>query len=130
MTTRNLVAGLCSGVWGIQIHLAGDEEILAKACVEVTTHQTLQNERPVPGGLYDPRLGAIATHLNCNTCGNKYKNCFGHNGVYKLNTSLHQPLAYDDIIKWLKVVCLKCGNLMIDPAKLIGYVRHHIQSLK
>ena len=29
-----------------------------------------------------------------------------------------QPIALENVTKWLKIICLKCGNLLIDPLKL------------
>jgi len=44
---------------GIQFGITSPEEILRRSVVEVTTDKTHQGNNPVPGGVFDARLGVI-----------------------------------------------------------------------
>lgn len=119
MTSNMITAGYCPRIRSISMYLAGDEDIIESQVVRVKTHESFQaGDKPVPNGLYDTRMGAIANYYQCSTCGRDEKTCPGHFGYYEMHHNIAQPVVMDDFIKWLKVVCLKCGNLLINPNKL------------
>ena len=121
MTSSIITAGYSPRIAMISIYLAGDEDILDSQVVKVKTHESFQaGEKPVPNGLYDTRMGAIANYYPCSTCGKDEKTCPGHFGYFEMSHSLAQPIVIEDFIKWLKVVCLKCGTLLVDVSKLKG----------
>ena len=112
-------AGYCPGLSSIKLYILGDEDILNLSTVSIKTYETfVSNEIPVPGGLFDPRMGAIVNLFNCVTCGHNHHKCPGHFGSYNTGVPVLQPIAQEDVIKWLKIVCLKCGTLLIDPLKV------------
>ena len=114
-----IIAGYSPRISSISLYLAGDDDILEAQVVKIITHESFQaGEKPVPGGFYDPRMGAIASFYNCSTCGYNDKQCPGHFGYYALDHTLIQPVIIEDVIKWLKIVCIKCGNLLIDIKKI------------
>lgn len=112
-------ASFCPRIDSIHFHLLGDEDIKNLSVVNVKTYETfVSNDSPVPGGLCDPRMGAIVNLYNCVTCGHNHHQCPGHFGYYNIGIPVMQPIVQEDIIKWLKIVCLKCGTLLIDPNKV------------
>ena len=114
-----VTAGYSLGISKISIFLAGDDDILQSNFVKVKTHESFQaGEKPVPSGLYDTRMGAIASYFPCSTCGYNEKNCPGHFGYYDVNNIIAQPIVIEDFTKWIKIVCLKCGTLLIDINKI------------
>lgn len=121
MAGNMITAGYSPRIAAISIYLAGDEDILDSQVVKVKTHESFQaGEKPVPNGLYDTRMGAIANYYPCSTCGKDEKTCPGHFGCFEMSHNIAQPIVIEDVAKWLKVVCLKCGNLLIDISKLKG----------
>ena len=65
-----ITAGYSPRISAIEMYISGDEDILESQFVRVKTHESFQaGEKPVPAGLYDPRMGAIATYYPCFTCG-------------------------------------------------------------
>ncbi len=116
---KGAVASYSSRISELIMYLADDNDIISNSVLEVTNAETFQNnETPVSAGMYDPRLGSIAQLFTCITCGNDNINCPGHSGYFRMNHVVIQPLALDHVLKWLKVICLKCGGPMVNNAKL------------
>ena len=53
---------------GVQFGITSPEEILRRSVVEVITDKTHQGSNPVPGGVFDSRLGVIESGKVCPTC--------------------------------------------------------------
>lgn len=116
-----ITGGYCPRIASIKIHIAGNEDNKNLGVIRVRSHESFQTgETPIHGGMYDPRMGAIASYYQCVTCGNSEKECPGHFGYYGIDTQIVQPIVVEDVIKWLKIVCLKCGTLLVDVQKLKG----------
>ena len=114
-----ITAGFSPRISQIELYLAGDEDIQNSSVVEIKTHEAYQTgDKVIPGGINDQKLGSVINHLRCDTCGCSQRKCQGHFGFFNLSGPLLQPLAMEDMIKWLKVVCLKCGTLLIDISKI------------
>lgn len=114
-------AGYCPSISAIRFYILGSDDIEKLSSVNIKSYETfVANDTPVPGGLYDPRMGAIVNLYNCVTCGHNHHKCPGHFGYYKTDVPLLQPVVADHVVKWLKIVCLKCGTLLIDHLKVKG----------
>ena len=114
-----ITSGYCPRINAIRIHITGNEDNKQIGVIRVRSHESFQTgELPIQGGMYDPRMGAIASQYQCVTCGNSDRECPGHFGYYNVDTQLVQPIVVEDVIKWLKVICLKCGTLLVDMNKL------------
>ena len=122
-----ITSGYCPRIGAIGIHITGNDDNKQIGLIKVKSHESFQTgEQPIRGGMYDPRMGAIASYYKCVTCDNTDRECPGHFGTYDLDTELIQPICVEDVIKWLKVICLKCGALLINTNKLKGKV-HKLQ---
>ena len=69
---------------------------------------------PVSGGVYDLRIGTLDHKHPCTTCGHGKKLCPGHRGSVRLHAAVLQPIAVPEVRRWLRVVCLKCGELLVE----------------
>lgn len=96
----------------IEYSVMGDVETTTDSCVEVTHKETFKGDQPDPFGIYDPHMGTTDIKWNCHTCGNKKNVCPGHSGHLQTNYPLKNPLFRDEILKWLKIICVKCGRLL------------------
>ena len=120
----SIKAGYCPRISRYELYIQGDEDILRDQVVRIKTHDSFSaGDVPIPNGLYDRRMGAIAHSTECATCLYDEKKCPGHFGYFKLggvnkDFYLVQPIAIDDISKWCKIICLKCGSLLIDVNKI------------
>lgn len=73
---------------------------------------------PIHNGVYDLRLGTTDHNYLCSTCFYGKKLCPGHRGYLRLKAAVLQPIAIPEIRQWLRIICLNCGELMMDKTKL------------
>ncbi len=109
---------MTSSVAFVGFGLNGDDENLRNSFAAVSSFELFSPAgEPVAGGVYDRRLGTTDHAYNCHTCGHGKKLCPGHRGHLPLRAAVQQPIATAEIRRWLRVVCLRCGALVVDPAK-------------
>ena len=90
------------------------EEIERNAVVEVKTRDTYVNNKPLPEGLFDPRMGVLEPGLICPTDGLTYIDTPGYFGCIKLAKPVLFLQHIKDIMKIAKCVCFKCSKLLIN----------------
>lgn len=69
---------------------------------------------PVPGGLYDARLGP--SHMSngkCSTCNQNSVSCSGHFGHIELPCPVINPIYTAAVIHILKISCLACYRILL-----------------
>jgi DNA-directed RNA polymerase II subunit RPB1 len=76
--------------------------------------ETMENNRPKIGGLLDPRLGSIDSHLRCQTCNGSMGDCPGHFGHIELTKPVFNVGFLIKVLKVLKCVCFHCSKLLAD----------------
>lgn len=76
------------------------------------------NGCPINGGVYDLRLGTTDHNYLCSTCQHGKKACLGHRGYLPLKAAVLQPIGISEIRQWLRIICLNCGDIMMDKNKL------------
>ena len=97
----------------------GDEENNING-VQITNYELFEPDgTPISNGVYDLKMGTIDHNFLCLTCQNNKKLCPGHRGKYMLKAPVMQPLGVSQIRKILKIICLECGSLCIEPDKLM-----------
>jgi DNA-directed RNA polymerase II subunit RPB1 len=104
-------------VKGIQFSVLNPDEIVRGSVVEVTKTDTYTGNEPVPGGLFDPRMGVLEHNAFCRTCEQKKIFCPGHFGHIKLARPVYHPMFYETTRKLLKCVCYRCSRLLISPTQ-------------
>jgi DNA-directed RNA polymerase beta' subunit len=98
--------------------LAGDDEHLKNSYAAISSYELFSAAgSPVPGGVYDLRLGTTDHGFLCLTCAYNKRNCAGHRGHLVLRVAVPQPIAISEIRRWLRVVCLKCGEVVVESSK-------------
>jgi DNA-directed RNA polymerase beta' subunit len=98
---------------GVQFGITSPEEILRRSVVEVITDKTQQGSNPVPGGVFDARLGVIESGRICPTCKHTNLQCQGHFGHITLARPVYLYQFLDFTIKTLNTVCMNCSALYI-----------------
>lgn len=107
-----------SAIGYVGFHLNGDEENTKNSYAPIESYELFSaGGQPVHGGVYDLRLGTTDHNNLCNTCVQGKKLCPGHRGHLNLRVSVPQPIGIAEIRRWLRVICLKCGTLVIDMHK-------------
>ena len=99
---------------GIQFSVLSPEEIRKSSVAEITTRDTYINNKPVIGGLFDPRMGVLEPGLICPTDGLDYMNTPGYFGHIELAKPVFYIQYLIQIMKILRCVCIKCSKLLIN----------------
>ena len=103
-----------SKVIGVQFSILSPDEICKNSVVEVKSRDTYINNKPVIGGLFDPRMGVLEPGLICPTDGLTYIDTPGYFGHIKLARPVYYIQFLKDIVKICKTVCFKCSKLLIN----------------
>jgi DNA-directed RNA polymerase beta' subunit len=113
----NLNSVKCSKIVGIQFSILSPEEILKGSVAEITNRDTYINNKPVIGGLFDPRMGVLEPGLICPTDGLDYMTTPGYFGHIVLARPVFYIQYINTILKCLRCVCFKCSKLLINKEK-------------
>jgi DNA-directed RNA polymerase II subunit RPB1 len=103
-----------SRIIGIQFSMLSPEEIRKNSVAEITKRDTYINNKPVIGGMFDPRMGVLEPGLICPTDGLTYINTPGYFGHIELGRPVFFIQHIKDIMKVCRCVCFKCSKLKID----------------
>jgi len=103
-----------SRIIGVQFSMLSPEEIRKNSVVEVTSRDTYINNKPVIGGLFDPRMGVLEPGLICPTDGLTYIDTPGYFGHIELARPVFHIQHIKEIIKFCKCICFKCSKLLIN----------------
>lgn len=103
-----------SRIIGIQFSMLSPEEIRRNSVVEVKTRDTYVNNKPIPEGLFDPRMGVLEPGLVCPTDGLTYIENPGYFGHIELAKPMFFIQHIKDIIKLVKCLCFKCSKLLLN----------------
>ena len=103
-----------SKIIGLQFSLLSPEEIRRTSVAQITSRDTYINDRPVIGGLFDPRMGVLDPGLLCPTDGLNYISTPGYFGHIELARPVYYIQYLNTILKILRCVCFKCSKLLIN----------------
>ena len=106
-----------SKIIGIQFSMLSPEEIRKTSVAEITSRDTYINNKPVIGGLFDPRMGVLEPGLICPTDGLDYMQTPGYFGHINIARPVFYIQYLSTIIKILRCVCIKCSKLLISKDK-------------
>jgi DNA-directed RNA polymerase II subunit RPB1 len=107
----------CSKIIGIQFSIMSPDEIRKASVAEITSRDTYINNKPVIGGLFDPRMGVLEPGLICPTDGLDYMQTPGYAGHIELAKPVFYIQYLSTIIKCLRCVCFKCSKILISKEK-------------
>ena len=103
-----------SRIIGVQFSMLSPEEIRKNSVVEVTSRDTYINNKPVLGGLFDPRMGVLEPGIICPTDGFTYIDTPGYFGHINLARPVFFIQHIKEIMKICKCICFKCSKLLIN----------------
>ena len=106
-----------SKIIGIQFSILSPDEIRKGSVAEITSRDTYINNKPVIGGLFDPRMGVLEPGLICPTDGLDYMQTPGYFGHIELARPVFYIQYLSTIQKILRCVCFKCSKLLISKEK-------------
>ena len=103
-----------SKIIGIQLSMLSPEEIRKNSVAEITKRDTYINNKPVIGGLFDPRMGVLEPGLICPTDGLTYTDTPGYFGHIEMARPVFFIQHIKEIMKICQCVCFKCSKLLIN----------------
>jgi DNA-directed RNA polymerase II subunit RPB1 len=103
-----------SKIIGVQFSMLSPEEIRKNSVVEITSRDTYIGNKPVVGGLFDPRMGVLEPGLICPTDGFTYIDTPGYFGHIELARPVFFIQHIKEIVKISKCICFKCSKLRIN----------------
>ena len=106
-----------SKIIGIQFSIMSPDEIRKASVAEITSKDTYINNKPVIGGLFDPRMGVLEPGMLCPTDGLTYMESPGYPGHIELARPVFYIQYLPTVLKILKCVCFKCSKLLISKTK-------------
>lgn len=125
-----------SKIYDLSFYVLGNEENLKDSNINVTNKEIMKNDLPFREGLYDQHMGTTDYAWLCHTCGNPKKMCPGHFGSGDMKYPLKSPLFRDEMLKWLKIICYHCGNLVVNikknvkSSKILGELVKNVRAIK
>ena len=130
-----------SKIIGIQFSVLSPDEIRKGSVAEILTRDTYINNKPVIGGLFDPRMGVLEPGLLCPTDGHNYMETPGYFGHIELSKPVFYIQYLETIKKILRCVCFTCSKLKLnkeqhkhclkmDPRKRWDYVFYRASKVK
>ena len=102
-----------SKIIGIQFSILSPEEIIRNSVIEVVSRDTYISNRPVSGGLFDPKMGVLEPGTICPTDGMTYIDTPGYFGHITLAKPVFFIQHLKEIVKICKCICLKCSKLLL-----------------
>ena len=106
-----------SRVIGLQFSLLSPDEIRKGSVANITSRDTYVGNKPVIGGIFDPRMGILEAGLICPTDGHDYMTTPGYFGHLELARPVFYIQYLNTILKILRCVCIKCSKLLISKEK-------------
>lgn len=103
-----------SGISAVHFYILSQDEIDKLGNVTINNSEIMKLDKPAIGGLYDPHMGTTDSSYNCQTCQNNKINCPGHFGVMELNYPVKHPCFYDELLRWLRIICHNCGKPVVE----------------
>ena len=116
-TNSNYSAINVSKVVGIQFSILSPDEIRKSSVAEITSRDTYINNKPVIGGLFDPRMGVLEPGLICPTDGLDYMQTPGYCGHIELARPVFYIQYLNTLQKIIRCICFKCSKLLISKEK-------------
>ena len=98
----------------VTFRIGNDNDTLESSNVKITSHDLFRSGEPQKGGVFDKHLGTTENSVKCATCKSRKEGCIGHDGHIILNYPVFNPMTVNEIKKWLKLICFKCGESIID----------------
>ncbi|EEP82341.1 hypothetical protein UREG_07206 [Uncinocarpus reesii 1704] len=111
-----------STISGVDFEVLSDSDIKSISVKRIHNTPTLDSfNNPVPGGLYDPALGAWGDHV-CTTCRLNAWSCAGHPGHVELPVHVYNVTFFDQLFRLLRAQCIYCHRFRLSRVQINAYV--------
>ncbi|KUJ23101.1 beta and beta-prime subunits of DNA dependent RNA-polymerase [Mollisia scopiformis] len=118
----NISQPVPSAIGSVDFGFLSPAEIKKLSVKRIENPQTFDTLlHPVPGGLYDPALGAWGDHF-CTTCNLNGIGCPGHVGHIDLPAPVYHPTFMDQLLRLLRSKCAYCHHLKMSRKEVNRYM--------
>ncbi|KAL4876263.1 beta and beta-prime subunits of DNA dependent RNA-polymerase [Aspergillus karnatakaensis] len=112
---------VASAIGGINFDMYSDADVKAISVKRIHNTPTLDSfNNPVPGGLYDPAMGAWGDHV-CTTCRQNSWSCTGHPGHIELPVHVYNVTHLDQLYRLLRAQCVFCHRFQMPRTQINLY---------
>ncbi|PGG97586.1 hypothetical protein AJ79_09149 [Helicocarpus griseus UAMH5409] len=112
---------IASSIGEVDFGVLSNEEIKTISVKRIYNTPTLDSlNNPVPGGLYDPALGAWGDHV-CTTCRLNSWSCNGHSGHIELPVHVYNVTFFDQLFRLLRAQCVYCHRFRMSRVDIKAY---------
>ncbi len=110
-------------ITGVKFLYLTPEEIRKVSAVEITESEIFAQLQsvPIPGGLYDLRMGPVERGDTCKTCGLQ-SDCPGHLGHIELACEVYNPFLMKQLYSLIKKCCTRCFRFRLNASVTAKYV--------
>lgn len=98
----------------VNLYLLGESDYVSQSHAAITVATPYSNNIPVINGPNSLLLGTTDIGMYCKTCHNSKQYCPTHFGHITLKYPVQIAIDKNIMIHWLKIICFKCGSLMMD----------------
>ncbi|KAI9347609.1 DNA-directed RNA polymerase II largest subunit [Obelidium mucronatum] len=98
----------------VQFGLLSPQETVAMSVAKIERPETKENDKVVPSGVLDARMGTVDRNFKCQTCNENMTDCPGHFAHIELAKPVFHPGYFTMIKKILECICVNCGKLKVD----------------
>ncbi|KAL5334658.1 hypothetical protein BJX70DRAFT_377559 [Aspergillus crustosus] len=113
---------VASAIGGINFDIYSDVDVRAISVKRIHNTPTLDSfNNPVPGGLYDPAMGAWGDHV-CTTCRQNSWSCTGHPGHIELPVHVYNVTHLDQLYRLLRAQCVFCHRFQMPRTQINLYI--------
>jgi DNA-directed RNA polymerase beta' subunit len=96
----------------VEFYVMGSEDHTRNSNINIISKDLFNNDIPIDNGVYSLKMGTTSNSYRCKTCLNSRDKCPGHFGSVLLNYPVTNTLFKNEILKWLRIVCHNCGNII------------------
>ncbi|XP_022755690.1 DNA-directed RNA polymerase III subunit 1 isoform X3 [Durio zibethinus] len=108
----------------MQFSMLSDSEIAKAAEVQVYKGVYYDpKNKPIEGGLLDPRMGPANKSGKCATCDGNFGECPGHYGYLALALPVYNVGYLSTILDILKCICKSCSHILLDEKLCKDYLK-------
>jgi DNA-directed RNA polymerase II subunit RPB1 len=101
-----------ANIESVNMYIMDDNEYRSQSKGLITSPVTQRDNVPTNDGVNSLRLGTTNIRLLCSTCKNNKNECPTHFGHISLRYPVQIAIDNDIMIRWLKIICFSCGNLL------------------
>jgi DNA-directed RNA polymerase II subunit RPB1 len=111
----------------VQFYVLGDDDNVKISSALVNKYDLVDNPiNAEENSLNDLKMGTNSNSVRCNTCMQKKSKCEGHSGIMKLNYPIISPFFKRICVKWLNIICVRCGGLKAGkPSKCTTFKKYY-----